>query len=439
MVENIKIRVAMICHFSNAEVRSHLPLDNRKLYTLLRKVLRMSTKGRKYGDIATWNVNIIEEFKKHSDIELHVISAHTGLKKTVLSYTYDGACYNFVNCDRANLLKRLIKNDDLWRRLNPMVKSVHRLVDEIKPDLVLLVGLENAYISSTVLGIKGIPVLGLCQTIYNNPERAMYSSVDSKNATTEMAIFNEHRYFGVYCKKHYDLLKAIAPDRYIFKFGFPSKGILLEPTPTEKEYDFVNFAVVMGSKKGYPDAIESTAIVKEKYPNVKVNLVGGGSEEVKADLAAMAERLGVKENIFFTPFFEKRDDLLLHIQKSRFALLPCKMDNTSGTMSQAMQLGLPLVVYKTTGTPAFNREKQCALIAEHSNVQDLATQMLKLMDNPELAETLRVNAREFQEKKVADARQNGDRLYATCKAVIENYKEGKEIPQGLLFNPDKDD
>ena len=201
----------------------------------------------------------------------------------------------------------------------------------------------------------------------------------------------------------------------------------------------MNFAVVMGSKKGYPDAIESTAIVKEKYPNVKVNLVGGGSEEVKADLAAMAERLGVKENIFFTPFFEKRDDLLLHIQKSRFALLPCKMDNTSGTMSQAMQLGLPLVVYKTTGTPAFNREKQCALIAEHSNVQDLATQMLKLMDNPELAETLRVNAREFQEKKVADARQNGDRLYATCKAVIENYKEGKEIPQGLLFNPDKDD
>lgn len=434
-----KIRVAMICHFSNAKVRSHLPLDDRKLYTFLRRILRMSTKDKGYGDIASWNVGLIDEFKKHPDIELHVISAHSGLMKSVVSYMEGGVHYNFVNCDRATLLKRLIKDDDLWRRMNPMVKHVHRLVDEIKPDLVLMVGLENAYISSTVLGIKGVPVFGLCQTIYNNPERAMYSSVDSKNATTEMAIFKEHRYFGVYCKKHYDLLKAIAPDRYIFKFGFPSKGILLEPTLTEKEYDFVNFAVVMGSKKGYPDAIESAAIVKEKYPNVKVNLVGGGSEEVKADLAAMAERLGVKENIFFTPFFEKRDDLLLHIQKSRFALLPCKMDNTSGTMSQAMQLGLPLVVYKTTGTPAFNREKQCALIAEHSNVQDLATQMLKLMDNPELAETLRVNAREFQEKKVADARQNGDRLYATCKAVIENYKEGKEIPQGLLFNPDKDD
>lgn len=434
-----KTRIVMICHFSNAEVRSYLPLDNRRLYAIMRKVLRMPSKSRGYGDVSAWCVNIIEEFKKKTDMELHVISAHSGLKKSVVSYTDGGVYYNFVNCDRATLLKRLIKDDGLWRKLNPMVMHVHRLVDKIKPDLVLMVGLENAYISSTVLGIKGVPVLGLCQTIYNNPERSKYGKVDSKNATTEMAIIKEYENFGVYCKMHYDLLRKIAPDVNIFRYGFPSKGILLNPTPTVKEYEFVNFAVWMSSKKGFPDAIEATAIVKEKYPNVKVNLVGGGSEETKKELAAMAERLGVKENIVFTPFFEKHSDLLLHIQKSRFALLPSKMDNTSGTMNQAMQLGLPIVVYKTTGTPSFNREKQCALIAEHSNVQDLATQMLKLMDSPELAETLRVNAREFQEKKAAAARLNGERLIATVKAVIDNNKEGKEIPEELFFNPEKDD
>jgi len=433
-----KIRVAMICHFSNADVRSHLPLDDRKLYALTRKLLRMPTKGTGYGDIASWDLGIIEEVKKHSDIELHVISAHSGLKKSVVSYTDDGVHYNFVNCDRATLLKRLIKNDDLWRRLNPMVKHVHRLVDEIKPDLVLMVGLENAYISSTVLGIKGIPVLGLCQTIYNNPERSKHGTVDSKNATTELAIFKEHHYFGVYCKMHYDLLRQIAPNATIFKFGFPSKGILLEPTPSGKEYDFVNFAMGMSEKKGFPDAIKATALVKQRHPDVKLNLVGGGSVEQKNELANLAEQLGVKENVIFTPFFEKKSDLFLHIQKSRFALLPCKMDNTSGTMTQAMQLGLPIVVYKTTGTPSFNKEKQCALIAEKDNVEELAQHMISLMENPELPQELRKNAREFEEKKASDAKQNGTRLIETFHAIVEKEQHGKNIPQGLRFNPERE-
>lgn len=434
-----KIRVAMVCHFSNVEVRSHLPLDDRKLYTFLRKILRMSTKGKSYGDIASWDVSLIDEFKKHPEIELHVISAHSGLKKSVVSYMEGGVHYNFVNCDRATLLKRLIKNDDSWRRLNPMVKHVHRLVDEIKPDLVLMVGLENAYISSTVLGIKGVPVFGLCQTIYNNPERSKYGTVDSKNATTELAIFKKHHYFGVYCKMHYDLLRKIAPDAIIFKYGFPSKGVLLEPIPTEKEYDFVNFAMGMSANKGFTDAIEAIAIIKKKYPDVKLNFVGGGSVEQKAELAKRAEQLGVKENVIFTPFFEKKSDLFLHVQKSRFALLPCKMDNVSGTMTQAMQLGLPIVVYKTAGTPSFNRDKQCALIAEKGNVEELAQHMISLMENPTLAEKLRKNAREFQEKKAEAAKQNGSRLVETFKAIIAKEQQDKEIPHELLFNPDRDD
>lgn len=435
-----KIRVAMVCHFSNAEVRSHLPLDEgRKLYVFLRKILGMSTKSKGYGDIASWDTSTIRFFREQNDIELHVISAHSGLKKRVVSYEDQGVHYSFVRCERATMLKRVIPNDALWRKLNPMVKDVHRLIGQVKPDMVLLMGAENAYYSSTVLGLDKYPVYTLCQTVYNNPERAVYSKMDSKNASTEMEIIKEHRYFGVYCKKHFDLLKSIAPDRFIFKFGFPSTGKLLDPTPCEKQYDFVNFALGMSAKKGYPDAIEATALVKKKHPDVKLNLVGGGSMEAKAELQKMADDLGVHDNVIFTPFFEKKSDLFLHIQQSRFALLPCKMDNISGTMTQSMQLGLPLVVYKTTGTPAFNREKECALIAEHSNVEDLAAKMLVLMDHPEKAEMLAKNAREFQEKRAEYNKGNGERLMANFRAIIDNYRNGTPIPQEQLFNPETDD
>lgn len=434
-----KIKVAMICHFSNPIVRAHLPLDNRRLYTFLRKLFRMPTKGKSYGDIAPWDTSTINFLKDRPDIELHVISAHIGLKKRVVSYEDQGVHYSFVRCEVATMLKRIISNTKIWQYLNPMVKDVHRLVDKIEPDIVLLIGLENAYYSGTVIGLKRYPVYGLCQTIYNNPERAIYEKVDVINAATEKRIIKENRYFGVHCKKHYDLLRELSPQLFIFKFGFPSKSKLLEPSLCKKQFDFVNFAMGMSAKKGFPDAIEAIAIVKRTHPEVKLNLVGGGSKEQKEKLEKMAEELGVKDNIVFTPFFEKQSDLFLHIQKSRFAVLPCKMDNISGTMTQSMQLGLPLIVYKTTGTPSFNRENQCALIAAHSDVKDLANKMLDLMEHPDLANTLAKNARIFQEKRAEHNRQNSDRLVANLYAIIDNFRNGTPIPQDQLFDPEKDE
>ena len=163
------------------------------------------------------------------------------------------------------------------------------------------------------------------------------------------------------------------------------------------------------------------------------------SEEELAKMKALISDLGLQENVVMTPFFEKQSDMFLHIQKSRFALLPCKMDNVSGTMNQAMQLGLPLIVYRTTGTPGFNKEKECALIAEHSNIGDLASKMLMLMNSPELAETLKANARELQERKSEQTRTNGDRLVANYRAIIDNYKHETPIPEEQLFNPEVDD
>ncbi len=434
-----KIRVAMICCFSNKCVRDNLPLLDGRLFAFTHRLFDRSSVRRIYGDIAPWNTATIDFFKSREDVELHVIGEHAGLKRRVVSYCKDGVHYNFVNGDLTGLLRRFVKNDDLWRKLSPLTRDVHRLLRRINPDIVLLMGLENAGYSSSVLGIKDYPVYGLCQTIYNNPERATFGAVDSKNASTELKILKEHHYFGAYCKKHYKLLRDLAPNAIIFKFGFPSKGELLQITSSEKVYDFVNFAKSMSAAKGFTDAIKALALVKKKYPKVSLNLVGGYNDSQKNVLVELANSLGVGENVVFTPFFEKQSDLFLHIQKSHFAVLPCKLDNISGTMIQAMQLSLPMVVYKTTGAPALNREKQCALIAEKENVEELAQHMLSLMENPELVESLKKNARDYQEKKVEATSHNGERLIENFKAIIANYHKGTPIPQDLLFNPDKDD
>ena len=432
------MRIVLIAGFSNSEIREHLELkkDSRWFHRLI-KLFGLPARVGEFRDYAPWIPGIIGFMEQQKDIELHVVGPQIRLKHAIEEFTLRGVTYHFFQSEWTGLMRKT-GNYKLWKYLQLSGHYTRKILDKIQPDLVVLSGAENPATSVSILYAEQYPRLCLCQTIYNNPEREKYSHPNCLIQDMEKEIFSQLQYFGVYSSMHYKLLRDFRPDATIFKFGYPSKGRLLEPTEIKKEYDFVNFALMHGSRKGTPDSIQALAIVKKKYPNVTLNIVGGCDPAGLQNLKQLCEVLGVTENVTFTPFFEKKEDLMLHVQKSRFAVLPCKLDHTSGTMTQSMQLGLPLVVYKTTGTPAFNLEKQCALIADKENVEQLAQYMFSLMDNFELAETLRANAREFQEKKVADARQNGERLMATFKVVVEHYKEGKGIPQELLFDPERD-
>lgn len=432
-----KMKVAMICHMSNSQVRSHLPLIRQDFLCGLKRLIGLSPLW--YVDLAMWNQNIADYLSQRKDVDFYIIAPHSGMKKMRVAYKDNNVNYVFLNQHWAGLLKRFVRSKKRWLRINPLAKAVKREIERIAPDIVVLQGTENPYYSSTVLGITKYPVYAMCQTVYNNPDRRKYGMWKSENVETELDLFRELKYFGVYCKLHYDLVRQFSPHSFILKFGYPKTGELLEPIETKKVFDFVNFALTMDARKGFPDAIQAIAIVKKKYPKIRLNLIGQCTEEKMAELITMIEHLGLQENVVFTPFFEKQTDLFLHIQKSRFAVLPCKVDNISGTMMQAMQLGLPIVVYKTTGTPSFNREKQCALIAEKENVDELAQHMLSLMENPVLADELKKNAIEWQEQKYEAEKHNGDHIVDSFMAIIANFRNGTEIPQSLLFNPDSVD
>ena len=424
-----KLKVCIICHFSNSKVREHLPLGNRKVYSFFRKVLDLPTKGVSYGDIAGWDTYMIELLRKRNDIELYVISAHSGLRRRKCSFVLEGVHYYFVRCDEATALKHIISSPSLWHKMNPMRPIVHRIIKSVRPDLIALIGAENPYIAGTVLGIKGIPLIVKCQTIYNNPDRRKFGEFDDKNAYVERLIFKDLRYVSVATSMHCRLFREI--NTTAFNLCWNLGNLLPEVKQVEKEYDFVNFAMAMIPKKGYPDAIRALAIVREHYPNVRLNLVGGGSKEDKEALQSLAKKLHLEGNVVFTPFFEKQEDLFQHIQKACFAVLPCKMDFISSTIRQAMHYGLPVVCYKTEGTSKINVEKDCVLIAENSDVEDLAKQMIKLMEDESLAMELRNNAKAYA-TRWNDDEGNSNQMSRNFHAVVENYYHSIPIPEELL-------
>jgi len=74
-----KLKVVWICDFSNSNIRSKLPLSPHY----------------DYGDRVPWVSQMINQFKSFPDIELHVISTHKGLKKSIFAFHFENINYYF--------------------------------------------------------------------------------------------------------------------------------------------------------------------------------------------------------------------------------------------------------------------------------------------------------------------------------------------------------
>ena len=222
-----KIKVALVCHFSNAAVREHLPLSKRQLYTIGRKLLGLSSKSAGYGDLAGWDTYMIELLRQRKDIELYVISAHSGLKKRNVNFELKGVHYSFVRVEGATLLKHLIPSPALWHKMNPIRPVVRRLVRSIKPDVLALIGAENAHISDLYNESNSIVIMRDADGILNKTEAEQSKFLTIwKNSILEYSAKNEKGILTIYT----DQSKQKIED-----------SLMLDPTLKNKVFDFELF------------------------------------------------------------------------------------------------------------------------------------------------------------------------------------------------------
>lgn len=430
-MEQIKrTKIVLLNYFSNSIIREHLEFDSRRLANIARKLLGLYPKGKPLADIAPWDTHMIEYLSKRDDVDLYVIDAHPGLKKQHYNFDIDNVHYHILCCDRTNFKRHLFKNESLWIKTNGIIYRAKKICRKIQPDIVVLVGVENAFISSAILGLEKYPRFVLLQTIYNNPQRKSVMEFDKKCAYNEKLVFERNHYFAALGKMHRDMLLQFQPNAKVFKWTATTPYPQVKELSTKK-FDFVNFALTLDERKGAYDAIKAINLVRQKYPDVKLSLTGGCSIEDRKRLKQLITELGVENNVIFTPFFQEQKDLFQHLKESRFAVLPCMFDYISTTMLQAMHYELPTVVYKTEGTPTINAEKECVLIANNGDWEELAEKMLLLMDKPALADQLKINAKEYS-GRANETTRLGDEFVTNCEAIINEVKNGIPIPEYLF-------
>jgi len=417
-----RLKIAWICHFSNQDVRQHLPLIN----------------SRSYRDFALWITELILEFEKQKDIELHVISPFRGLKPLCKSFQLKQINYHFYRPDDNLLYGRIIMR--LFKRNYPPLffarVIVWILLRSIKPDLINLFGTENPYYSITGLDIKNIPVYVSAQTVYTNPSRKTHSGAfDPYRWNLEIKLHTKFQYYGCTGRMHRDVILHNNPQAKVFQMFFVTQK--LQPLENvEKVFDFVFFAAHVTVKKGIEDALEALSIVRKKYPMVSLNVVGTCQPDYREFLVKYMQELDIVENVTFHDYFPLHVDMQAQVQKSRFALLPVKLDVIAGTIVDAINLRLPVITYKTTGTPYLNKNGTNILIAPLNDRQELANHMFKLLEDPELGQLLAKRADEFFDQEF-DKDAIVSKWIKTYWAVVHHYRDGTEIDKNLLFDPNE--
>lgn len=432
-----KIRVAMLCHFSNSKIRARLPLMSRRVENLMSKFLFSKETG--YLDFALWNEGIIQCLSKSDDVELFVVSPHFGLKKKIYKYIDGTVKYIFFRGTPLfplNYVDRLFKISQR-RNYSSNRKIIENEVKIIQPDLILLVGAENPYYSISILDIDNIPIFLQCQTVYSNPQRIQLSgNVDSYRWEIEQKIFEKTLYYACNGTMYYDLIKKYNPQAVVFRRSWPSKQFP-RIVYQHKKYDFVFFAHYLSMKKGFDNAIEAIAIAARIKPDIKILAIGSFDKDKHIFLDRINE-LGIEKNIIFQPPLAEFEDLLECVTQAQFALLPVKLDVVSGTIMEAMHLGLPIVTCKTTGTPLLNEKRKTVLISDIGDNEALAQNMIDLMDSPELAQELRTNMQIY----LSEIKKNSDVsniFIEQIRSVINHYYFGIPIPQEQLFEYHKKD
>jgi glycosyltransferase involved in cell wall biosynthesis len=399
-----KIKIVLICHFMNKTMQRALGING-------------SVK-----ELAPWISLQIEEIKKRNDIELHVISPFYRILRNI-SFSDQDIYYHCIKIG-IPFVRRFWPSYlriNAWTNYYSFNLQVRRLIKKINPDLVNLSGAENAYYSSSVLGIRGYPILVTIQGFVSlNSEKVVKDPKVLRRIQIEERIFKSLKYFAVEATFMEKIIRNLNPDARMFWFHFPFAKTNVV-TDVAKEYDIVFFARVT-KMKGIEDLIKAVSIARDLIPEIKLCIIGDAETEYLNYLQEMIENLNLTDNIVFKGFMPTQTAMHNEVVKARISVLPTYNDTIPGTIVESMLLRVPVISYNIGGIPDLNKDGENIIITEQGNVVRLADEIVRLLTNDKKRQELAGRAFKYAAEEF-DNTHSVNLMAEAYKVVIEDFRK----------------
>jgi glycosyltransferase involved in cell wall biosynthesis len=414
-----KLKVVWICISSNPEIRGLLPLS----------------KKIKYGDLAPWITNLAKGFEEREDVELHIISPHIGLMELQYSFEIRGIHYHYFKQDLPFINKGWpgYFPVDRWTNFFRNRILVRCIIKKINPDIVNLHGAENDFYSITALDIKKCPVYVCIQGIYSNPDRFNHNEKpDRYRIKIERRIHKKCTYFGIFPPLFADLIKRDNKQPIFLRQKYiPNTNITIK-NASKKKYDFVFWGRVC-DVKGIDKIIEAIAFIKNIGINTSFLIIGPVSKDYLMYLQILMNKLNVTENITFTGQFPTINDVHRKAMEARVTVISSRFDNLPETIIESIFLEIPVAATAVGGIPFLNKNEETILLSKYGDIEGLAKNMLRLLQNSVYANKLTQKCREFILREFGSY-VIVDNYIKQYHAIIDHYNINKPIPKDLLFD-----
>ena len=131
--------------------------------------------------------------------------------------------------------------------------------------------------------------------------------------------------------------------------------------------------------------------VLERHPNLKLKMIGDG--ELFDVSKNLVKSLGLENDIILLGGLERKE-IVKHLEKAFLFVqhsIVAGNGDSEGTpvgVIEAMAAGLPVVSTRHAGIPDVVIENKAGLLVDENNIEEMATYMLKLVENRDLAEIM---------------------------------------------------
>jgi len=169
------------------------------------------------------------------------------------------------------------------------------------------------------------------------------------------------------------------------------------------------------SAKAYDVLIRAGEIVIKICPNVHFIIAGHMKEPLMSQLEQLVEELELKSRFHFIGFC---NDSAKFLSQMDFFCLSSSSEGFSISTIEAMASVLPVVVTKCGGPEEIIIDSSMGSMVQTGNPQELANELIRLIENPEQASSLAVNAR----KRVENAF-SLDKMVDSYNEIYKNILE----------------
>lgn len=174
-----------------------------------------------------------------------------------------------------------------------------------------------------------------------------------------------------------------------------------------------NVARIVPEQKGQDILIRALAILKRKYPEIKVFFAGGVDQEHKENfefLKKLTEKLELKNNVVFMGNVSNVPEFL---EKIDIFILPSRFEGFGISLVEAMVMGIPCIASNLNGPAEIIGNNKYGFLFENENVEQLADQIVYVIENYE-------EIKETAEKNVKKIKNKFD-IKSMCKVLLEIY------------------